>query len=327
MEETDALGQFRQAKLHAHPGEQPDSQRLTDDETQDDPQAHRFDQQGERLAFQAHAGVRQGEQGQDGERDERHERMFEFLQGGGGVFRQLLHRKHDMVLPVRQQTPVGGQPGAPQLLQQVPGPVVQLPGIDDAARGNGERHQDSGESRVNSRLVERHPDGEPEKQVDDRVAHADGVGADGHTQQQATDEQASRRDGIRVENRDHDNGPDVVHDGKRREKDFQRNRYRKHRENAQGERDIRGHRNTPATGERPVAIEGDIHEGRYDHAADRGEDGQCRLAGIGQFAGQQFPLDLQTDHEKEDAHEAVGDPVADGFVQAERPDGKGEFRL
>ena len=111
------------------------------------------------------------------------------------------------------------------------------------------------------------------------------------------------------------------------EEDFQGHRHGKHRENAQRERDIRGHRDTPAAGKLPAVVEGRIHESRDEHATHRGDHRQGRFPGAGQFAGQQFALDLQTDDEKEDAHQAVGDPVADGFAQVERSDREGEFRV
>ena len=50
--------------------------------------------------------------------------------------------------------------------------------------------------------------------------------------------------------------------------------------------------------------------GRHDHAAEGGDDRQCRLTRVAQFALGELALDLQTDDEEEQHHRQVVHPLA-----------------
>jgi hypothetical protein len=66
--------------------------------------------------------------------------------------------------------------------------------------------------------------------------------------------------------------------------------------------------------------DGQIDEGRGDHAAQRGQHRGRQLAGIAELAAQDLVFDLQPDHEEEDRHQAFLDPVGDRLLEPQRAD-------
>ena len=67
-------------------------------------------------------------------------------------------------------------------------------------------------------------------------------------------------------------------------------------------------------------VDRQIDERRDDHAARRGEDRQHRVAPDRQLADQQLPLDLEPDHEEEERHQQVVDPVHERLGELPAPD-------
>ena len=88
-------------------------------------------------------------------------------------------------------------------------------------------------------------------------------------------------------------------------------------EHADGEGDVGGHRDAPAVAAGPATRDEQVEPGRDEHAADRGHDGQRRRLGVAQAAGDELVLDLEPDHEEEDHHQGVVDPVLQRLLEPE----------
>ena len=75
----------------------------------------------------------------------------------------------------------------------------------------------------------------------------------------------------------------------------------------------------PAAAVAAGRVEGEVERGRHHHPADRGHDRQRGGPGVAQVAVDQLVLDLQPDHEEEDHHQRVVDPVLQRLVEVQRP--------
>ena len=70
----------------------------------------------------------------------------------------------------------------------------------------------------------------------------------------------------------------------------------------------------------PPSVERDVDDRRHDHAADRRDDRQHRLARLGQLADDDLALDLEPDDEEEERHQPVVDPVLERLRERPVPD-------
>ena len=59
---------------------------------------------------------------------------------------------------------------------------------------------------------------------------------------------------------------------------------------ADGERNVGGHRDAPPVGADPAGVESDEDQRRHDHAAERSHRRECRSAQVGEFAADEFLL-------------------------------------
>ena len=89
---------------------------------------------------------------------------------------------------------------------------------------------------------------------------------------------------------------------------------------AQGERDVRRHRDAPPRCAVAGCVEGRVNRRGHEHAADGAGDRECRVTPRGELADEHLALDLEPDQEEEDRHEAVVDPVVQAQRQHSRPD-------
>ena len=116
----------------------------------------------------------------------------------------------------------------------------------------------------------------------------------------------------RVEDRDDEDGAEIVDDGEGQQEDFEcrRNARPQHGHHADREGDVGGRGNGPsAHGEAVAPVDGGVDDGGHDHAA-QGRDGGkgggfCRL----QRPHKHLAFDFEADEEEEDHHQAVVDPV------------------
>jgi hypothetical protein len=133
-------------------------------------------------------------------------------------------------------------------------------------------------------------------------------------------QQRCHREFRRVEERDHDDGAQVVEDGDAQQEGLQRRRHARaqERQHAEGERDVRRRRDGPAPqGAGVAAVEGDVDERGRRHAAQGGEGGQARPPQARQVALDDLALQLHADQEEEHGHQAVVDPQQQGLADPE----------
>ncbi len=94
------------------------------------------------------------------------------------------------------------------------------------------------------------------------------------------------------------------------------------------EGDVGRRRDGPAfKGHRIVGVDGDVNQGRDDHAAQCGDGGQSGLLEARQLAFDQLALDLQADEEEEHDHQAVVDPVKQALVEADIANAQRDVRM
>ena len=108
--------------------------------------------------------------------------------------------------------------------------------------------------------------------------------------------------------------PEVVGDGEGQQEQSQRRRHarRGQGESGEGEGDVGGAADWPAMRRAAAAgVEGQIDEGRGDHAAGRRQDRGRQPPDAGELAAQHLELDLQPDDQEEQGHQPVLDPCLD----------------
>src|SRR3546814_899283 len=76
--------------------------------------------------------------------------------------------------------------------------------------------------------------------------------------------------------------------------------------------DVSRHRNRPAAQrDRIAACESEIQQRRHDHATERGDARQNALRPARQLTFEHLTLDLKTDQQEEQRHQAIIDPMQD----------------
>ena len=169
----------------------------------------------------------------------------------------------------------------------------------------GEQHP--GNAGVNAGRVHGTPEQQSAKQIWPQGLHPFAV----HVQQSADKHgRGAERDPVDVggvEERDHEDGADVVDDGQRGEKDAESGGHTiaQQGDDAEGERNVGGHRDAPASHGCGIARERDKDERRHRHAADRAYDRQCGLSQRRERSDLHLMLDLETHHEKEEGHQTI----------------------
>jgi hypothetical protein len=140
-------------------------------------------------------------------------------------------------------------------------------------------------------------------------------------QQQGNDGQ-----GRGVEDRDHEDGQQVVDDRQRQQERPQGGGQvgADDRQYGEGERDVGRRGDGPAgQGAVPLAqIDQHVQQRGHRHATDGGGHGQSSLPGIPEVTGDELPLQLQPGDEEEDREQSVGGPRAqrEAQVQGRRAD-------
>ena len=99
------------------------------------------------------------------------------------------------------------------------------------------------------------------------------------------------------------------------------------RQDAERERDVRRHRDAPASGGRGAEVHERVEERRDDHAAERRADRQHHRGLRAQLAKEELALDLEPDDEEEHGHEAVVDPMREAHLEPEAARADAERRV
>ena len=130
-----------------------------------------------------------------------------------------------------------------------------------------------------------------------------------------------------VEDRDHDDRTDVIDDreGEQEQLESRWHPRPQEREDADREGDVGRHRDAPAAASVASEIHGNEDQGRERHSSESGEGRQRGRPPIAQLAVDDLALDLEADHEEEDGHQAVVDPMPQieaqrGVAAADRDD-------
>ena len=190
-------------------------------------------------------------------------------------------------------------------------------GIGDGGRREPDHH--ARERRRHARRAHGHPHPDPEPDVDQRGPDAE---PRQHEHRRDQDRRDQERHGVqlrRVEDRDHHERQDVVDDrqGEDERPEAGRRVPRGERQDAQRERDVGGHRDPPAASAVPAGVDRQVDQRGDRHPADRGDHGERRRPPVAQLPAQELPLDLQADHQEEQRHQPVVDPMAE--VVRDRP--------
>ncbi|MNE19574.1 hypothetical protein D3C80_1126620 [compost metagenome] len=203
-----------------------------------------------------------------------------------------------------------------RLLQRaLRGFAARLDRHDHGEGHGGQRGRQAGQNRqIPDRAEAQHPEGPGQTPTADQSQggeHAD------HAQQRQPLHPLAEQDG------DQGDSPQVIDDGQGQQEDAQRRRQllAHHRKDSQGEGDVGGQRNGPAL-RRPAQHPryGQIDQTRNRHPAQGGDDRQSQFLGVAQFALEDLVFDLQPDHEEEDRHQPLLDPVGDRLLQPQRTD-------
>jgi hypothetical protein len=162
---------------------------------------------------------------------------------------------------------------------------------------------------------------DPEHDAD---AEVDRAAPDPGPRQRRDRDQGSARDGDRddvevagVDDPDQRHGHDVVGDGQCQQEDPQLGRDPRpdDRQRAEHEGGVGRDHHAPAASR--VAGRGNrqVDQRRHDHAADSGDRRDRHAPAIGQLADRQLAAHLEPDHEEEQRHQPVADPVGEVHLQ------------
>ena len=130
-----------------------------------------------------------------------------------------------------------------------------------------------------------------------------------------------------IEDRDDQDGAEIVDDGERRQEHLQGERHAaaERGQHAQRKGDVGGGRDRPAAQRRRIApVEGDVEGGRHRHAADGAGDRQRHLRGLRQRALHDLALDLEPDQQEEERHQPVVDPQHQRLAEIDELPGEAE---
>ena len=184
---------------------------------------------------------------------------------------------------------------------------------------HGHRHARNG--RVDARIVEQPPHHHGRHQIEEHallahLLHEVDAEHDDQRRQQTSDLHLPA-----VEERDDQNGSEVVGDSQRREEYLERHGdpVAEHREDADGEGDVGGGRNTPAVGGHRTVVEGGEDDRREEHAARRGQHREEGLFGRRKLSADDLAFYLKPHGEEKNHHQAVVDQFLDGHPAREHP--------
>ncbi len=188
------------------------------------------------------------------------------------------------------------------------------------AQRDAQADDGAGQGRVHAQFQHAGPDIDPDQHIGGEALHPEAVHDDEDGDADRREPERQQRQVRGVEDRDDDDGAEVVDDRERQQKDLQalRHAIAEQADHAHREGDVGGGGDRPAGQRfRSPGVEQEIDQGRRRHAADRGDRRQGRLARARQLALDQLALDLEPDQEKEDRHQAVVDPVPERLVEPE----------
>ena len=184
---------------------------------------------------------------------------------------------------------------------------------------HGHRHARNG--RMHARIVEQPPDHHGGHQVKEHAFFAHLLHEVDREHDDQRRQQAAYLHLPPVEERDDQDGPQVVGDGQRREEDFERHgdAVAQHREDAYGEGDVRGGGDSPAVCGHRAVVERREENRRDQHAARSGQHRKDGPARGRKLPADDLALDLKPHGKEENHHQPVVDELLDGHAPREDP--------
>ena len=133
------------------------------------------------------------------------------------------------------------------------------------------------------------------------------------------DRERQERDVLGVDRRDHEQRHEVVDHHDREQADAEPRGPGRHQgEYAEGEGRVRGHGGPPAARAGPAGVEGQVDRDGHEHAAGRRDQGDRHPAPLAELAHVELALGLQPDHEEEEGHQPLVDPVPEIHARCRR---------
>ncbi len=290
---------------------------LAGEQSGDDPEADWRGELGQAVGVEGNAGLEESKQRQDQKRLQRVQHVLERDSGGAHVVGGEIELVQRLSLRFVVHRALARQRATLELQQLLPGSTQELRRLDASLHRHEHRHQNARNGGVDAGCKHARPRSEGQRHVDPRLADAPAARNENEKQEDARAAERQDRDLLRVEEGDHQHGDQVVGDRQRGEEDLEpdRDALAEHGQNAEREGDVCRHGNAPAA--RPVGcrVEHQKEKGRHDCATDGCTDWKNGLPRRGELAHDDLALDLETDDEEEDRHQAVVDPVAERHLE------------
>ena len=294
---VDVLGQAGKLELHHQEAHEHDAEGLAHQKAEEDAEEHRGGEQRPHVhTGEADVGVGQGEQRQDAEI---HPRIQLMLQARGrrhhlaSHVRQVPHGFH--IAALRQHGLLRVE-GAVRLADLGIGPGGEGAQVHARAGRDGEGQQHAGDGGMHARHIYAVPQQGAHQHIREQGVHMPPVHGNEHGEHHACGEQPRRRGALAVEDGDDQDGDYVICHGECGQEHAHAGRHAvaQKRKDTQRERDVgcRGH--APAAhGLRVSGVEHQVDGDRRQNAADRRQDGQHRLADVGQLAYRELVFHFQ----------------------------------
>ena len=257
----------------------------------------------ERDAAERDPGVGQREHRHHAERDDRVQ-----------LVQQVLDRRHRLAARVLD----GVEPGQHLVARDA---IVELPQVlaghlreagspEPRPHRRRQAEDHAGQRGVHAGDVEPDPHRDARAEVGPDRAHAEPTQHRARDDPTEGDGQTAAVDAAGVEQRDHDDRAEVIDHRQRQEQHAQAAWHpaAEHRDHADRERDVGGHRDGPPTRALAARVERDVDQRGHHHAAERRGERQRGAPDIRQIPLVQLAAQLESDHEEEHGHEPVVDP-------------------
>ena len=258
------------------------------------------------------------------------------MQGALQLLQRRHHQQHGLVhvpypaglLRIVDQWLPRGLAGV-ELVQQLTHPAAEQPRLVAGIGGYGPGRDDAGDGGMDARALHADPEKGGEDEVGQGPADATQVERVHQDGDQCRQAEIAEIDLGGIEQGDHGHRSQVVDDGQRDEKGQQPpwHPVAEQRHDTDGEGDVGRHRDPPAAHSIGTGVEPDIEQRRHHHAADGGDHRQHGIADVRQLPHQHLALDLQSDHEEEDGHQAVVDPVVHRVLEDAAASGEAHLQV
>ncbi len=172
-------------------------------------------------------------------------------------------------------------------------------------------HDQAGDHRLDSRLVDRQPHHGAQARVEDAAADLERAQHQHDDEDDGRDGEVAEGDVVRIGDPDHDQRDEIVHHDHGEHEHAQpiRAGAADEREDAERERRVGRHRGAPAVRARATRVEREVDQHGDGEPAEPGQQRQHRPPAVAQLARVELAPRLEPDHQEEEGHQAVVDPA------------------